>query len=100
MKLCPLYCSHCSWKTWNYFLRRNVDSGLTLFDITLILLLFADDMVIFGSSQEDLQNSLNLLYEYCQKWGLVVNTDKTKVLILEKEAELIIEFTFYIIKHS
>ena len=34
------------------FLQRNVDCGLTVYDITLILLLFADDMVILGSSQQ------------------------------------------------
>ena len=49
------------------FLQRNVDCGLTVYGITLILLLFADDMVILGSSQQDLRNSLNLLYEYCRK---------------------------------
>ena len=31
-------------------LQNKVDSGLTLRDITLILLLFADDMVVLGSS--------------------------------------------------
>ena len=56
------------------FLQRSVDCGLTVYDITLILLLFADGMVILGLSQQDLQNSLNLLYEYCLKWGLTVNT--------------------------
>lgn len=33
------------------FLQRNIDCGLTVYDITLILLLFADDIVILGSSQ-------------------------------------------------
>ena len=70
------------------FLQRSVDCGLTVYGITLILLLFADDMVILGSSQQDLQNSLNLLYEYCQKWGLTVNTDKTKVLIFRKRGRV------------
>ena len=70
------------------FLQRSVDCGLTVYDITLILLSFADDMVILGSSQQDLQNSLNLLYEYCHKWGLTVNTDKTKVLIFRKRGRV------------
>jgi len=33
----------------------------------------------------DLQNSLNLLYEYCLKWGLKVNTTKQKQWCLENE---------------
>ena len=65
-----------------------LDCGLTVYDITLILQLFADDMVILGSSQQDLRNSLNLLYEYCQKRGLTVNTDQTKVLIFRKRGRV------------
>ena len=38
------------------YLLNEIDSGLTHDDITLILLMFADDMVIFGTSREDLQN--------------------------------------------
>ena len=33
----------------------------------------------------DLQNSLNLLYEYCLKWGLKLNTTKQKQWCLENE---------------
>ena len=43
-------------------------------------MIFADDMVILGMSVQDLQNSLNLLENYCRRWGLEVNTDKTKVM--------------------
>jgi hypothetical protein len=39
-------------------------------DIILILLLFTADMVIVGKTPEDLQNTLDLLYTYCFKWGL------------------------------
>ncbi len=43
-----------------------------------MLLLFADDMAIVGDTVADLQNSLDSLYAYCQKWGLTVNTDKNE----------------------
>ena len=66
------------------FLQGNHTSGLLLDDITFILMLFADDMVILGSSVDDLQNSINLLEKYCNRWGLQVNTDKTKVMVLRK----------------
>ena len=45
------------------YIQSNDSSGLTFHDISLILLLFADDMVIFGHNQMDLQNSLNMLSE-------------------------------------
>ncbi|XP_053392155.1 L-xylulose reductase-like, partial [Mercenaria mercenaria] len=47
------------------FLQTDVDSGLQLDDIVLVLLLFADDMVVLAKSPEELQKNLNLLHEYC-----------------------------------
>lgn len=44
----------------------------------LILLSFADDMEILGKTPEDLQNSLDSLYDYCNCWGLEVNTQKNQ----------------------
>ena len=47
------------------YLQSRLDSGICLNDICLILLLFADDMVILSSTLEDLQLSLNnLLVNY------------------------------------
>ena len=66
------------------YLQDNVMSGITTDDITVILLLFADDMAILGNSPEDLQKSLDLLKSYCDLWGLEVNIDKTKVMVFRK----------------
>ena len=63
------------------YLQSRPDSGLCLNDINIMLLLFADDMVLLGDTPEELQNSLNKLHEYCLKWGLEVNTIKTKVIV-------------------
>ena len=43
------------------FLHNGPDSGLTLYEICIIVLLIADDMVIVGNYVEDLQCSLNRL---------------------------------------
>ena len=65
-------------------------SGLNIKDINLLLLLFADDMVVLGETPEDLQNSLNELYRYmyCTHWGLEVNTIKTKVVVFRRRGGL------------
>ena len=60
------------------FLQNDQCSGLSLDEITFILMLFADDMVILGKDRDDLQKSLDRLEHYCNKWGLQVNTEKTK----------------------
>ena len=56
-------------------------NGLNSIDVNMFkifLLLHADDIILFADSKAELQTSLNVLYEYCQKWKLVVNTNKTK----------------------
>ena len=45
-------------------------------------------MVIFGNSPEDLQNSLNRLHEYCNTWGLEINTEKAKIVVFRKRGPL------------
>ena len=45
----------------------------------------ADDMIIVSTSENDLQNSLNKLYEYCNKWKLNVNVTQSKVMVFNKD---------------
>lgn len=42
-----------------------------------IALLFADDVIV-PDTITGLQNRLNALQDYCNKWGMDVNIDKTK----------------------
>ena len=41
--------------------------------------LYEDDIVVFAESKDELQQSLDALLEYCNRWKLVVNTRKTKI---------------------
>jgi hypothetical protein len=54
---------------------------IKLNDQNISLLLFADDIVCISETASGLQRALNLLDQYCKKWKLVVNLDKTKVVI-------------------
>ena len=51
-------------------------------------LLYADDLVILSESKEGLQKSLDILSLYCEKWGLEVNTRKTKCLVFNTMGRL------------
>ena len=62
------------------FLQEVPTCGLSFDEITFILMLFADYMVIVGKHRNDLQGSLDLLNSYCNRWELAVNTEKTKVV--------------------
>jgi hypothetical protein len=55
--------------------------------LSMYLILFADDIVIFTTGQESLQNQLDNLYVYSEKWGLKINVNKTKVCVFEKRRE-------------
>lgn len=48
------------------------------------LLLFADNKTILGKNAIDLQNILGTLEEYCEINGLIVNTEKTKLMRFKK----------------
>lgn len=72
----------------NFLARRNVNgiSCNVLTDETslyfkLLILLYADDTVLFSDNCEDLQYALNVFDEYCKKWHLHVNVSKTKIVI-------------------
>ena len=77
------------------YLQGDTSSGLNLGDVQILLLLFADDMVILSENPNDLQNSLNKLLDYCNKWGLEVNTEKTKVVVFRKKGALRCNETWY-----
>ena len=49
----------------------------------LFILLFADGAVLFAHTPTALQSLLNDLQNFCQYWGLKINTNKTKVIIFE-----------------
>ena len=48
------------------------------------MLLFADDAVLVSETAKGLQNMLNSIETYCNKWNRTVNTDKTKIMVFQK----------------
>ena len=53
-------------------------------ELQLLLLLFADDTVLFSYSKEGLQFQLNQLNTYCSNSGITVNTAKMVVMVFKK----------------
>ena len=58
--------------------------GIDIVMLKLLLLLYADDIAIISEAKEDLQHGLNILKDYCDKWKLKVNVNKTKVMVFKK----------------
>ena len=56
-----------------------------LFNIlNLSMLLYADDTVIFSESPTGLQNCLDSVKLYCDKWNLTLNASKCKIVVFSK----------------
>ena len=57
-------------------------NGIDIGMVKLLLLLYADDIVLFAKTAEELQKSLDILEEYCDRWKLTVNKSKTKIHVV------------------
>src|SRR5262249_3171451 len=62
-------------------LRANNAGSVSLQDIKICSLLYADDLVLLAESPDKLLHSLAVLYDYTQRWGLRINAAKSNVLV-------------------
>ena len=49
--------------------------------LRLIIIMYADDTILLANSAFNLQKGLDELKNYCDKWKLQINSEKTKVLV-------------------
>ena len=57
---------------------------------------FADDLVLLSETTVGLQNSLEILQNYCHEWGLDINIDKTKVVVFNRAFRKTHKFSFFV----
>jgi len=57
--------------------------GPTLTGVVINLLRFFDDIDLMARSPHDLENQLRILKDFISNMGMIVNTDKTKVMIIK-----------------
>ena len=55
--------------------------GIEIGMLKMFLLLYADDIIIFSDTEYGLQRGLDILKDYCNKWKLIVNINKTKIMV-------------------
>ena len=75
MKLCA--CVEI--KESNIGINLNVDGGPIL-DNLFNILLYADDIVCLAECENDLQDILVIIENWCEKWRLEINLTKTNIL--------------------
>lgn len=67
-------------------LNESLCGGIEIGSILIKLLLYADDLVLLAKYPTTLQRMINRLEEYCLDWGLTVNLNKSKIMIVRKES--------------
>ena len=58
--------------------------GINIGSMNISILLFADDIVLVADSEYKLQEMLNVVNQWCSKYRLSVNRDKTKIMHFRK----------------
>lgn len=70
----------------NFFIDREC-RGISVDESTEVVMRgFADDYVLLADSPLKLKKKLDVLYDYCEINELLVNTEKTKIVILSKSS--------------
>ncbi|MCO5600466.1 hypothetical protein L7F22_054579 [Adiantum nelumboides] len=59
------------------------EDRLTIGALTVLILMYADDVVLLANSVKTLQKLMNVLQEFCNVSGLAVNVAKTKAMVIK-----------------
>ncbi len=73
---------------------KALNLGINVNDIIISILPFADHIVILPKNEKDLQDSLNCVANWCNKWQLKVNADKTNVMNFRGKRTTCTKFNF------
>ena len=75
---------------------NDLELGIDLNGTKLSLLLYADDICFLAKSEADLQAMLDTLHNWCKKWRVLINTEKSKAVHFRKGRRKRTEFNFKI----
>ena len=59
--------------------------GTNLTRVLIIIILYADDIILLAKIYDELDKKLQILHYYSYKMGMIVNTDKVKVRIIKSK---------------
>ena len=63
--------------------------GVTMNGTRISLLIYADDLVLISKSSDGLQKDLDALKLFCESRQLMVNTDKSKYMLVTRGVRLV-----------
>lgn len=65
-------------------IHEQLHGGVDIGDVKVKVLMYADDLVLLAKTPEAMQSMINRVEQYCDKWRLTVNLEKSKVMIFRK----------------
>ena len=73
-----------------------LELGIDVNGEKIALLLYADDIVLLSDNETNMQTMLNTLHEWCKKWRVLINTEKSKSVHFRKGRRNRSDFVFRI----
>jgi hypothetical protein len=92
-------------KLFNLFLadiheHLDTSQGVRVNDSIFTHLVYADDLVLISENENGLQVLLDNLAEYCKKWHLIVNCNKSKVMLFNTPKKETVSLKFLLDKQQ
>jgi hypothetical protein len=75
---------------------NDLELGVTINNASISILLYADDIALIAKSEIDLQKMLDTLHEWCKKWRVLINTEKSKCLHFRKPRLPRTQFNYHV----
>ena len=63
---------------------NNCDAGIRIGDTLYNSMAYADDITLFSTSVQDLQNLIDVCVAYCKRWKFKLEFEKSKCMIVRK----------------
>jgi len=74
---------------------KSANLGIDIDGFNLSILLYADDIVVCTDEEIKLQRMLGIMKDWCNKWRLSINGDKTQIVHFRKPSVTRSEFEFF-----
>lgn len=73
---------------------KQLNVGVEIGDEKICVLMYADDVILFANNEEELQSLLSCLALWCDRNGLKINKDKSKIIHFRRPASQRSNFVF------
>ena len=70
------------------YISKDPNDPVIIDNTQLSSLMFADDLILFSSTNKGLQKCMDNLSQYCNKWNLTINLKKTKIVTFSKTGKI------------